>query len=161
MTPQTGQHVKCILRNGAIAEGIVEEWFANTVQLRSVDGESILIITHPSEDIMLIKIILEKKEEETLVSELEEQQVVLEKKFEEQREVTDPNNSDSIKTLAELRIEMAKQERRIIAEKLREHRPGGTKPTVQNYTYPGAVSSPDARRNQDGHPGPNKKPSTK
>lgn len=145
MTPQVGQHVKCILRNGAIAEGTVEEWFANTVQLRSLDGESILIITHPSEDIMLIKILLEKTEEEDLVPALEEQQVELEKKFEEQREVTDPNDVTSIKSLAELRIEMAKQERRIIAEKLRDHRPGSTGARKVEYGYPGSSKKPSTK----------------
>lgn len=161
MTPQTGQHVKCILRNGAIAEGIVEEWFANTVQLRSLDNESILIITHPSEDIMLIKIVLEKKEESEEPVPTESEVREFESHFQEVADKTDPNDVDQIKTLAQLRIELNKQERRIIAEKLREHRPGGTIPAVKNYNYPGAVSSTDARRNQDGHPGPSKKPSAK
>lgn len=145
MTPQTGQHVKCILRNGAIAEGIVEEWFANTVQLRSLDGESILIITHPAEDIMLIKIILDKAKEIEADPDpgptLEEVRD-FESQFQEAADATDPHDIDQVKSLAQLRIELNKQERRIIAEKLKEHRPSGSlyKPNTTPYHYPSVVT---------------------
>jgi len=164
MTPQTGQHVKVILSNGVIAEGIVEEWHPNTVQLRSIDGESILIINKPTEDIMLIKIILEKPKEkadfESVPSVEEANEFAAH--FQEVADSTDPYDNAGVKTLAQLRIELNKQERRIIAEKLKEHRPGiGSKSISRTYNYPGAVSSPEARRNQYGYPGSSKKPSTK
>ena len=58
MNPDTGSHVKLILKNNTVVEGIVEEWFANYVKLKSLDGQSVMIIPHPNEDIMLIKIFL-------------------------------------------------------------------------------------------------------
>ncbi len=142
MTPQTGQHVKCILRNGAIAEGIVEEWFNNVVQLKSLDGESVLIITHPAEDIMLIKILLDKAPEVEVPEDgpTEEEADAFASQFDEPP--TDYNKPDEVKSLAELRIEKAKQERRIIAEKLREHVPTRSAyvPGTTPYHYPSVIT---------------------
>ncbi len=167
MTPHAGQHVKCILRNGAIAEGIVEEWFANVVQLRSLHDDSILIITHPTEDIMLIKIMPEQALDEVeevsptpipweheekanygtkeLRQEFRERLYGpqdLDEQFKAAAEATDPHDIDSVKSLAELRIELNKQERRIIAEKLKEHRPNAApyKPSTTPYHYPSVVT---------------------
>jgi hypothetical protein len=149
MMPTEGQHVKCILRTGAMAEGIVEEWFNNVVQLRSLDGESILIIPHPNEDIMLIKIIAKMpKIDLPLINEVtdttdvetsegvrvvEHEISVLERKFQEAKNLStaDPNKA---KTLADLRIMMAEQEKKIISHKVRNHYPSETK-KVQ-YGYP-------------------------
>jgi len=168
MTPQTGQHVKVILRNGAIAEGIVEEWFANTVQLRSLDNESILIISHPAEDIMLIKVMLDKPEEEAepesgpTIEEVND----FEAQFQEAADSTDPHDVDDIKSLAQLRIELNKQERRIIAEKLKDHRPGRAyQPSTTPYHYPSVVTGKPTpytpSRIPNGHTRHSKKPSTK
>lgn len=150
MIPKEGQHVKCILRTGAIAEGIVEEWFNNHVQLKSLDGESILIITHPAEDIMLIKIILEPKTQAEEVSDKIRAKSALEQKFEEVRQNHDPNNADDRKTLAQLRVELAEQERKIVSEKLKDHTATQI-PKATRYHYPG---------NMYGHSRPSKKPST-
>lgn len=146
MTPSKGQHVKCILRNGAIAEGIVEEWFNNHVQLKSLDGESILIITHPSEDIMLIKVSLEqeKSEAERVADKIrahssQRAENELDEYFEQAVEAHDPTNPDDRKSLAELRIELAKEERKIIAEKLKDHRPSPYKPGTTPYHYPPVI----------------------
>lgn len=149
MTPQPGQHVKCILRNGAMAEGIVEEWFGNVVQLKSLDGESVLIITHPAEDIMLIKIILDKKPEEEQNLPTEEGADEFVKQFAEADASHDPTNPDDRKSLAELRIELIKQERKIIAEKLKNHRPSSGPGKVQ-YGYPGLNKKPSPQQ----HPTP-------
>lgn len=152
MIPEIGQHVKCFFRNGASVEGIVDIWDVNTAKLRSFDGKSVLIISHPSEDIMMIKIVLEIKSEYEYEEELptisEAIQTQIELQFDGSPpatdEVIDPYSSNYNKNLVELRKDLAVQERRIIAEKLKEHRPtiGATK--VQ-YEYPG----------------PNKKPSPK
>jgi hypothetical protein len=167
MTPQTGQHVKVILRNGAIAEGIVEEWLANTVQLKSLDGESILIITHPTEDIMLIKVMLDKPEEVEVEPESTQEEVRdFDSQFQEAAKTTDPNDVDAVKSLAQLRIELNKQERRIIAEKLKDHRPskGAYQPSTTPYHYPSVVTKTPTPY-QPGRIPPNgrniKKPSTK
>lgn len=154
MTPKNGQHVKCVLRTGAVVEGIVQEWANNKVQLRSVDGESVLIIPHPEEDIMIIKIILtmpkinlptvDKMEDRT---EIETSQVLrsiegsLEYKFQEAEKL--PSDDPlKMKTLAELRAALLAQEKKIISEKLRNHYISNTK------------------KAQYGYPGPNKKSST-
>lgn len=153
MIPKRGQHVKCILRTGAIAEGIVEEWFNNHVQLKSLDGESILIITHPAEDIMLIKIILEPKNraEEIAAKDLEQEKSDKERMFEDFRARHNPNDPDDRKTLADLRIELIEQDRKIVAEKLKDHTPTQA-PKATRYHYPG---------NMYGHSRSSKKPSTK
>jgi hypothetical protein len=142
MIPKTGQHVKIILRNGAMAEGILEEWFANEVQLKSLDGESILIITHPNEDIMLIKVFLEKKPEEDESAPTEEEADAFASQFEDAPdEKTDPFDPMKNMSLAQLRIEKMKQERKIIAEKLKDHSPS-TGPGKVQYGYPGFGKKP-------------------
>lgn len=147
MTPQTGQHVKIILRNGAMAEGTVLEWYANEVQLKSLDGESILIITHPTEDIMLIKVSVEqeKSEVEKIADRIRakkvDPQTDLEQQFEIAHQATDPHDIDGVKSLAQLRIDLAKEERRIIAEKLKDHQPNMGPGKVQ-YGYPGLGKKP-------------------
>jgi hypothetical protein len=169
MTPQPGQHVKCILRNGALAEGIVESWLVDEVQLKSLDGESILIITRPTEDIMLIKILLEipkENEEQLEVHSIDEEiKSDLKEKVELATEAMDPTNIESIKTLAELKIELAKQERKIIAEKLREHRPSAYAPSTTPYHYPSVVdkqmSAYKPARIPNGFTRPSKKQSSK
>lgn len=158
MSLDVGNHVKCVLQNGAVVEGIIEIWEENRVQLKSLDGKSILIISHPSRDIMLIKIILEEEDyqlppeqwdidERTSAQKVADkirakasvQKTELEEKFDEAVEVHDPNNPDDRQSLAELRVELAKQERQIIAEKLREHRPSPYKPGTTPYHYPPVI----------------------
>lgn len=136
MIPQVGMHVKCILRTGAIAEGIVENWYQNEVHLTSLDGESLLVITHPDEDIMLIKIILKSS------TQLPEPTLVPKMKLQDEFQIVyeQPSNSDlRIKKMAELKIMMAEQEKRILTEKMKDHHVG----EIRKVTY--------------GYPGPNKK----
>jgi hypothetical protein len=158
MTPQTGQHVKCILRNGAVAEGIVIEWFASEVQLRSLDHESILIITHPTEDIILIKVITGMpKIDLPLIDEvIDTTEVItaplaydalatksdLEDKFEEAKTLP-MDDPERIKALAKLRIMMAEQDKKIISEKVRNHFPSETR-KIQ-YGYPGLIKKPSPK----------------
>lgn len=139
MIPQPGQRVKCIFRNGVVAEGLVEEWFNNTAKLRSLDDQSILIITNPTADIMLIKIMLDNHpnlSDNTLPTITESIEQAQSNKSSETL-VVDPYNPDYTKSLVDLRKELAEQSRRIIAEKLKEHRPtiGGGK---VKYEYPGS-----------------------
>jgi len=154
MIPNIGQQVKCILRAGAAIEGIVEEWTDKSVQLRSLDGESILIITHPSEDIMLIKIMLEKVEQDDVLSHEQNDapsepsniiQTDLEVKFSEKlSEPSDPENEDRNKSLADLKKEMVEHDRQLIINKLREHRPTGNESKVK-YGYPGFMQKPRSK----------------
>ena len=132
MMPKEGQHVKCVLRTGAMAEGIVEEWFNNVVQLRSLDGESVLIIPHPNEDIMLIKIILDSPKtqaeeiKEKIIKKSSKNNTELEERLlEAYKQPSDDNLR--IKKMAELKVLMVEQEKKIIAEKLKDHRIGDTR----------------------------------
>lgn len=133
MMPVVGQHVKCILRTGAMAEGIVEEWLDDVVQLRSLDGESVLIIPHPNDDIILIKIVLSMvKIDSPVINEINDSADVIDsrgvqiiegelnQKYQEAiaLPIEDPKR---VKTLAELRIMMAAQEKKIISEKVKNH----------------------------------------
>ena len=130
MMPKEGQHVKCVLRTGAMAEGIVEEWFNNVVQLRSLDGESILIIPHPNEDIMLIKIVLDKpkSEAEVIKEKIIKKQTHSDLEKELQKVYEQPSGDDlRTKKMVELKVLMAEQEKKIIADKLKDHRIGDTR----------------------------------
>lgn len=139
MIPQSGQQIKCIFRNGATAEGIVDEWSEHTAKLRSLDGQSILIIMRPTEDIMLIKVLLSDnlKINAPLPTISQELEMQIDSQDEEESIPINPFNPDYNKKLVELRKELANQEKRIIVEKLREHRPsiGATK---VKYEYPGS-----------------------
>ncbi|SRR5713101_1252016 len=124
MIPQKNQHIKCIFKNGTALDGIVEVWSENESILKSMIDQSIVIIPHTSEDIMLIKIILSPA-------------IQIKTKLEQQFEQTQqqPSSDDlRIKKLAELKIMMANADRKIIANKLKEHQIGETKKV--NYEQP-------------------------
>jgi hypothetical protein len=129
MIPKLGQHVKCILRNGAIAEGIVQsDWMNSIVQLLSLDGESVIIIPHPNEDIMLIKIVLDKPKSEVIKEKIIKKQTHSDLEKELQKVYEQPSGDDlRTKKMAELKVLMAEQEKKIIADKLKDHRIGDTR----------------------------------
>jgi hypothetical protein len=125
-----GKHVKCVFKNGAVVEGIVKEWASGQVKLESLNDQSIIIIIHPEEDIMLIKILpdisIEKVDEppslrNEIVSKLEE--------------VRKEGNSElQGKNLKDLRKMVIAQEARIIANKIRTHFPSAYKPHKPDYS---------------------------
>lgn len=130
MTPQKGQHIKCILRNNLVVEGIVEFWSDDKSILRSLDGANISIIQHSAQDIVVIKIIL--KESSQIKNELET-------KFDE---VYQQPSEDTLrlKNMAELKILMIEQEKKIIAEKIKDHHIGEVKKV--NYGQPKFFKKP-------------------
>lgn len=144
MIPQAGQHVKCVLRTGTMAEGIVEEWNNNVVQLRSLDGESILIIPHPNEDIMLIKIVLGKPKDhvEEIKEKSTENKSELEEKF---QTIYEQPSDDNLRTkkMVELKILMIEQDKKIVADKLKDHRIGDTRKV--EYGQPKFFSKPSIK----------------
>jgi hypothetical protein len=152
MIPQVGQHVKCLLRTGVLAEGIVEDWGERTVQLRSLDEENILIITHPNDDIMLIKVVLnthqsaaEKVAEKIRRAGPERpvpESADLKQKF---QEVYDSPSDDDLrlKELADLKIMLIEQEKKIIADKLKSHHIGPV--NKAKYGYPGFLTKPSTK----------------
>jgi len=130
LTPSAGQYIKCLLSNNSLIEGYVESWTSSQVQLKSLDGKSILIINRPDEVISVIKITLDSpKKQENLTD--------LDKQF---KQVYDePSGSDlRTKKLAELRILQAEQDKKIVAEKLKDHTIREVK-KVQ-YGYPGFIT---------------------
>lgn len=153
MIPEIGQHVKCMLRNNTIIEGIVEEWYGNYVKLISLDKGSIFIIHHPDQDIILTKIVLDDDVAEdvkepaeqvgaSVLSESREQES-LEEQF--QQVYDEPSGEPNrIKRLAELRITMAKADKEIVAKQLKNHNIGEVK-QVQ-YGYPGFIKKPSAQQ---------------
>jgi hypothetical protein len=134
MISLTNQHVKCIFRNGTIVEGMVEEWVPGTVHLRSLSDQSLMIILHPDEDIMMIKVIPDP-EEEIVVQDNAEDEIksnsslgqVQEQIRSKLKEVEDNKDPELEKlSVAELKRLAAEQEKKIIVDKIKEHFPGGT-----------------------------------
>ena len=125
----TNQHVKCIFRNGTIVEGIVEEWVPGTTHLRSLSDQSLMIIMHPDEDIMMIKVIPEPEEEIVKEEKSKENNSPstldqIRAKLKEVEEIEDPELQKL--SVAELKHLAMEQERKIIVDKIKEHFPGGT-----------------------------------
>lgn len=147
MMPQAGQQVKIIFRNGTVVEGVVNVWENNTVELKSLDDKSVLIISHPAEDIMMIKVSLEHEEPPFKMVDKK-----INDAWKDAVDKTDHRDPEQIKTLAELRVELNKQEKEIIAKKLREHRPSHS-PQIGPYHYPSAVAGkPEKAPNGNSRP---------
>jgi hypothetical protein len=118
---EKGQHVKILLINNSLIEGIIEDYNSKLIKLKSLYEDSFLFIHHPERDIIMTKIMLH----ETNIPKIEQ----------EIKDVIDSPSSDlRIKKLAELRIEMAQQEKKIISEKLKDHEVGSI--TIPNYSSP-------------------------
>src|SRR5271166_640284 len=86
MIPEKGQHVKCFMRSTMVLEGIVQEWADTQIVLKSIDDESILIVHHPADDIILTKVMLTKAPEiveEVLPPEPTEMQQQIKEKLDE------------------------------------------------------------------------------
>lgn len=109
-------HVKLLLNNNIIVEGVVQEWSTDSVKLLSLDKKSISIITHPNEDIRVIKII-----NDNIIKNNSE----LEKEIKETYE--QPSNDLRLKSLVELKKELIRQEKEIVASKLNTHNIGEVK----------------------------------
>lgn len=134
MIPQPGQHVKCLLRTSTIAEGIVESWTPECAVLKSLDGESLLILHRPNEDIVLTKVLLPpgKNEEEIPIKAT----IPRDLKPEFEQAVAEENSIDvRTKSLVELKQLQSQQERKILVGKLKEHHLGQTQEV--NYEQPG------------------------
>lgn len=146
MNEHIGRRVKCFLRNSTVVEGIMEGC-SSTIQLRSLDGKSLLIIHSPEQDIVLTKVLLpEEVTEPTDVPENVEPPpdtfgVITEVK----EESLDPLTLKA-KTMAELKIQMAEEERKIIANKLKDHHPNTSQaPRKVTYGQPGFLKKPSAK----------------
>ena len=140
MIPPEKSHVKILLRNNSIVEGIVQEWGA-TIKLQSFDDKSYTIIPHPEDDIILIKVFLGDPSEEKEEIEIAPEEVKTELEQQFQQVVEQPSdNPTRHKSLAELKVLLANQDRQIIADKLRSHHISDTRKV--EYGYPGFLSQP-------------------
>lgn len=135
--PEIGQHVKCLLTNNTLVEGFVMIWdLHRVIKLKSLDSESILIIHHPDKDIMMTKVILDPAADE---AEPKPKFPLLETENELKDQWTKTYNSPSdelrTKKLAELKILMIEQEKKIVRNKVRSHSSAYV-PHSPNYLTP-------------------------
>jgi sRNA-binding regulator protein Hfq len=146
MTPQMGQRVKVLFRNGTLVEGTVEDWLDNYVQLKSITDESVIIISHPAEDIMLVKIFplqTEEKEEEPVSEPPSENEAEAEFRAFYDQPRRSAYDLSANRTLAELHAMRAEEERQIISRKLKSHYPSQVKRPA--YGYPRFFAKPRSK----------------
>lgn len=119
---EPGKHVKLFLRNGMVLEGIVEKDTAAEVVLKALDGESLMILHRPTEDIMMTKVMLTEQivEEEKPPAPPSEFHEKVTAKLNEIKEAEHDLGLKE-KTIAELKQMAHDQERQILAQKRREH----------------------------------------
>ena len=117
------QLVKILFRNGTGLEGVVEFWEENNYILRSLNGDSILIIQDPIQDIMAVKVTLPSDvEQQPIPQPIIQNELLKQPIIEEYVEPEEFNEQDlKIKKLAELYLERAKAERETISNKLKSH----------------------------------------
>lgn len=125
---EKGQHIRCMFHNGFVVEGVVEEWTPESAVLVSLADESKLIIHNTSRDIMFTKVILEEKKQAPIPE--------IDKTFEET--LSEPPGDLRNKKLAELRILKSEAEKKIVANRLKDHNIGEVR-TVE-YGLPGFYS---------------------
>lgn len=121
--PEIGQHVKCLLVSNTLAEGYVILWHPNAIKLKSLDGDSVFIIHHPDRDIVMTKVILDppaEVETEPKVLVPLEGTTDLQQRW---QETYDGPSDDELRTkkLAELKVLMIEQEKKIIKDKMKTH----------------------------------------
>jgi len=121
---QKGQHVKCVLKNNLLLDGIVESWSDTISVIKSMDGLHSNIILNTLRDVIVVKII--HKHPAQFKTELEQQftETVLAPSDDELR----------LKKMAELKSLLVEQEKKIITDKLRSHHVSEVKKV--NYEFP-------------------------
>ncbi len=140
MKQEIGQHVKILLVNSTIVEGIIEEWNDDSIILKSIGEKSYVIINRPQSDIMLIKVMLDYAPEKNKTLNKEQEQVTNTYKEELSSEFAKVYNQPSgdplrDKRIAELKILINEADKEIISNKLKNHHIGNTKKV--KYEYPG------------------------
>ena len=134
-----GQHVRCFMRSAMILEGFIEDWTDAQVILKSLDGQSLMIVHRPTEDIMLTKLVLKEPEEapeKEIPKRPSDTKDDIRAKLQEVMNPTGEADLDKM-NVDQLRQLVQEQDRQLITQKKREHFgvPGGAKRTVQ-YSSP-------------------------
>jgi sRNA-binding regulator protein Hfq len=139
MIKSIGQHVKIFLRNSMVLEGIVEDWTDQSVILKSLDEESQFIIHHPTQDILLTKVILSAPPDE----ETQLEPTPTAPNFPQEIEEVSVEEEIDLRTknLVELKQLKAQQERKILVEKMKDHHIGQVSQKVA-YEQPGFRTKP-------------------
>lgn len=117
MKPEKNQHVKCVLKNNAVIEGIVEKWDSTEIILKSLNSKSVIIIHAGVSDIMFTKIVLE----EEVVTNSENIKEAISSKIQETLQISNEQVDLKTKSLQELVLLKQEHERQIITEKLKDH----------------------------------------
>jgi|SRR5579864_2521634 len=140
---EPGKHVKYFLRNGMVLEGIVEKDTAAEVVLKALDGQSLMILHRPTEDIMMTKVVLVEDAPASEVEEYQEEQPTDNGDFHDRavaklREVQQAEGNQELteRSMAELREMVQDQDRQIIAQKRREHFGTPDAPKMTHYSSP-------------------------
>jgi ribosomal protein L29 len=131
MIPQKDQHVKCFLRTGMVLEGTVEEWTDAQVVLCSMEGQNLMILHSPTQDILLTKIILAP---EAVAAPDPVKPEDIKQKLEEVQKIEDPELRS--KSVEELRQLVVQQEKEIVANKTKEHFGSTSAPKMTRYSSP-------------------------
>lgn len=149
MNLDKGLHVKCFMRSTMVLEGIVEEWTEAHVVLKSLDGQNLMIVHKPAEDIMLTKVVLAEPEEIPAEKEVREptnprrqQSTKLQEQIKGKlQEALQPSGDIDLDKLnvKELRNLVLEQEKQIIAQKKQQHFGSGK---VLKYNTPGSAYMP-------------------
>jgi sRNA-binding regulator protein Hfq len=144
MIIENGQRVKCFMRNSMVLEGIVDNWTAGEVVLKSIDGKNLMIVHHPLDDILVTKVVLEadeenSKEENHKESPLQPPHVdnktpIKEKLAEVLQSSGDPE-LDKL-NVQQLRTMVVEQEKQIISQKRKEHFGSVGNAKMTRYTSP-------------------------
>ncbi|HEY5268253.1 MAG TPA: hypothetical protein VII94_03915 [Candidatus Saccharimonadales bacterium] len=137
MIPEKGQQVSCILRSSLIVEGIVQEWSDAQVVLKALDGQNIIILHRPVDDIILTKVVLSEELQEIPEEKPREKPVEIQKlirnKLQEVQDSTDDLELQK-KSAAELRLLVKEQEQQIISNRKKEYFGNSSKST--HYSSP-------------------------
>lgn len=123
------RHVKIVFKNGIQIEGISQEFGKDSASIRSLTDDSEIFIMHPSEDIMFVKMMpevqddtTEPEQEEIQVEENQPTQPMSPAEAINQIQIDDFTDQNlRLQKLAELRLAAAQQERKIVAEKIKDH----------------------------------------
>ena len=134
-----GTYVICLLRNSIVAEGTVEEWSDDQCVLKSADKKNLIILPDPRQDIIMIKVILDESKPiakpPAPVTKTQIANTIMSIRDQFNHISHYPPSDLRNQKLAQLKILLIEEEKKEIAEKLRNHHIGQVKET--SYGTPG------------------------
>lgn len=128
MIPNKNSHVKIFFKNNIQVEGYVESWSSNVCVLKS-ENNSLLVIQNLTDDVLMFIISETEKPKSEVIQSFEKEKNIIQEKFEETKTLKEPE-LQKIKKLAELKMLLNQQEKKIIQEKLKDHTISNVKETI-------------------------------